>query len=126
MTRSEELRALAEWVEVAAEEDYFAIVNKADDLLFDAGNLPVRRALEAGPCKSLDACAALHKAVLGERWSWSIGDVGRNRHGDLVWCANLETRLDQPVDGQEASTAETPARAWLAAILRAAAVEAEG
>ena len=66
---------------------------------------------------SLDACAALHEAVLGERWpGWCVGGYDAE-----TWLAELDRGSVVEATGH----APTPARAWLAAILRARASEME-
>lgn len=68
---------------------------------------------------SLDACLALHKAVLGERWGWDL-DACKEGVSALVYPDGLQFDPDAQ-DGN----APSPARAWLAAILRAVAAERE-
>ena len=67
---------------------------------------------------SLAACAALHKAVLGERWSIDRIEQWPD-HDEWVVCLVSETGEI----GAQGSRAATMARAWLAAILRALAEE---
>jgi hypothetical protein len=61
-------------------------------------------------CGSLDAAKALHDAVLGDKWSWNLYDEGQ---ASVALGGSAE-------DGEYfGATADTPARAWLIAILEA-------
>ena len=59
---------------------------------------------------SLDAAKALHEAVLGEEWTWSVYD------GDQASVAHGGNADDGEYFG---CFSATPARAWLLSILRA-------
>ena len=64
-------------------------------------------------CGSLDAAKALHEAVLPE-WSWQVNVLHRVPRG-AVWLGSTgdgDLQLFQ-------TDADTPARAWLIAILKA-------
>jgi hypothetical protein len=103
MTRIEALRALLEKVEAGEARGLYGMLSEACGL--DA--VEVMRA-DLG---SLDAAKSLHEAVL-PGCGWGVGDT---RAGVYLNGAYLS----EPVD-------DTPARAWLLAILRALIAQEEG
>lgn len=111
MNDATKLRAFADRVE-AGEDCGYAI----DCGMWLGGVAPPVSAQHA--IRSLDACEALHGAVLRKRWAWSL-DVCRKGASAIVYPD--DECLGDP-DGQDGA-APAPARAWLAAILRARAVE---
>jgi len=114
MTEREELERLAERVERLS-DDRMERINLTDEI----DELPIIRSLEPmlwgrpGDALrgSLDACAELHKAVLGEEWGWTL-----NHHGLVTLYREMWRPVIVGVNG-------APARAWLSAILRAKAKE---
>jgi hypothetical protein len=64
---------------------------------------------------SLDAAKALHEAVLPKRY-WKIGEW------DGAWTVNIPFTMTKVI---EATSEESPARAWLIAILKALISELE-
>lgn len=71
---------------------------------------------------SLDAAHALHKAVL-PGWGWSLNTQNSNRYPDRQADALVDAIDPFRCHG---ANADTPARAWLLAILAALIAEQEG
>lgn len=69
---------------------------------------------------SLDAAKALHEAVL-PGWAFSLA-VGKRANGEMGCGAFLVHDELEGIDGE----ADTPARAWLIAILKALIAKEEG
>ena len=71
---------------------------------------------------SLDAAKALHDAVL-PGWSPS---VGQNAHHGYWFAHVLKSEDGSIVGDKDGSSPDTPARAWLIAIIRALIADTEG
>ena len=128
MTRAETLRALAERVEACPPGRLHEMDDRAAEVTSEVmrgvtrlcvlGDAPIWPGIDgfgAHPMESLDGCTALHKAVFGDRWRVRL-DIGRRNRCWLIAEDNF--KLDV--------YASTPARAWLAAILRALAEDEGG
>ena len=115
---AEKLRELAERVEAGEAKIEICADVVGPDLFVTMASISE----EFAPLtKSLDACLALHGAVLGGRWFVA-------RLMQMLGC--WEMQLEQETEGRAGGgdwvmgEAGTPARAYLSAILRALAAEA--
>ena len=67
---------------------------------------------------SLDAAKALHDAVLGGGYPWSIGEEAGRLQGEASnWCVGIFSNKDDRSIAWQVN--KDPARAWLIAILEA-------
>ena len=117
MTRKEALAELIAKVEAGEASGKFGPIMR--------GHMDFDKILEASRAYngSLDAAKALHEAVLP---GWAVERITmwpgpNNGCAAYLWGTHEKRgeRWHHPEDGRSDATAETPARAWLLAILRA-------
>ena len=110
MTRKQALAELIAKVEAGDDANVSSLLRMLASKARDEGNIWPSHDADKAYRGSLDAAKALHEAVLPDWYVFIKGQKG------YVWFAEL---MDRDDNRHPQTEGETPARAWLLAILRA-------
>ena len=118
MTQLEALKELAEKVESGIEPNATDVWNV---VVFESDKVKGTKEVISWAFHGyLDAAHSLHKALLGDRWSISL-----TQDDAKTWWCVLKEGFQTSYTGVNGATQETPARAWLLAIIKAKISELE-